>query len=71
MTKCLNSAGVDMPRFYVATYGDLGLEIEFYFDPLRYGRDIRKAEREHANQKLDTYTYGTIPSMPAASPKGR
>ena len=71
MTKCLNSAGVEMPRFYVATYGDLGLEIEFYFDPLRYGRDIRKAEREHASQKLDTYTYGTIPSMPAASPKGR
>ena len=34
-------------------------------------RDIRKAEREHANQKLDTYTYGTIPSMPAASSKGR
>jgi len=61
MTNSAASAGAKVPRFYVATYGDLGLEVEFYSDPLKYGRDIRRAAREHANQKLDTYTYGSIP----------
>ena len=63
MKNSSSSAGAEMPRFYVATYGDLGLEIEFYSDPLEYGRDIRTAARQHDNQEIDTYTYGSIPSF--------
>ncbi|OCJ11486.1 hypothetical protein A6U87_27480 [Rhizobium sp. AC44/96] len=49
-------------KFYIATYGGMGLDVAFYSDPLAYGREIQKAKREHESDKLDSYTYGDIPS---------
>lgn len=49
-----------LPKFYVATYGNMGLEVMFYYDPLTYGREVQKAKREHESDKLDSYIYGDI-----------
>jgi hypothetical protein len=50
-----------MPKlWYVATYGDLGLDIAFYSDPLEYGRALAYARREHSAGAVDTYQYGEV-----------
>lgn len=49
-------------RFYVATYGDAGLDVEFFSDALAYGRAVRAAQREHDAGKLDSYTNGEVNS---------
>lgn len=45
-------------KWWVATYGDLGLEVTFFDDPLAYGRAIKAAEDAHRIGDFDTYTYG-------------
>ena len=54
-------------RFWVATYGDLGIEIHWFAagDGLAYGRAIREAKRRHEIGDLDTYTYGDVPDVGA------
>ncbi|QIV65919.1 hypothetical protein Cp1R7AA1_023 [Mesorhizobium phage Cp1R7A-A1] len=44
--------------FFVATYGDMGLEVEFFTDPLAYGRAIKDAMKLHERGDLDSYTNG-------------
>lgn len=50
-------------RYYVATYGDGGLVVEFFACPLEYGRAVNKAARDHARGfgefgEIDSYTNG-------------
>jgi len=47
-------------RFYVATYGDMGLDVSFYSDPLEYGRAVKEAERLHRADDLDSYVNGRV-----------
>jgi len=47
-------------RYYVATYGDFGLEVEFFSCPLAYGRACRAAERGWKEGEFDTHTNGHI-----------
>lgn len=54
MTKLEKRPGL----WWVATYGDMGLEVEHFDDPLAYGRAIREAEQQHGRGELDSYTYG-------------
>lgn len=54
---------VRQAKFYVATYGDAGLEVWFLSDPLAFGREVQKARRDHENNKLDSYTYGKVPTL--------
>lgn len=50
------------PRFFVACYGDssFGLAVEFFADPLAYGRAVKAAIRDHACGELDSYTCGRV-----------
>jgi hypothetical protein len=52
-------------RYYVATYGNLGLEVEFFDDPLAYGRATQAAERGHQKGEYDTYTHGLVDEAPS------
>lgn len=53
-------------KWFVATYGDFGLNVEFFTDPLAYGRATRKAKADHDNGDVDTYTYGDCTVMEVA-----
>jgi hypothetical protein len=44
--------------FFVATYGDLGLNVEFFTDGLTYGRAVSYAMCEHRNGHIDSFTNG-------------
>lgn len=48
------------PRYFVATYGDMGLEVEFYRDPAEYDEACEEAERQHDDHNLDTYITGDV-----------
>lgn len=48
------------PKYYVATFGDLGLVVEFFTNKREYERECTSVEKEHAAGKLDTYTYGDV-----------
>lgn len=50
-----------MKIYWVATYGDMGLEVEHFTSYAAYARAARKAEREHDNGDLDSYTHGEQP----------
>jgi hypothetical protein len=47
-------------RYYVATYGNDGLCVELFTDPLAYGRAVKEAKRrwEVGDWDIDSYTYG-------------
>lgn len=53
-------------RYYVATYGDGGLDVQFYSDPLEYGRAVQSAKRDHDRghndhgEDMDSYVNGTV-----------
>jgi len=55
-------------RYYVATYGDLGLEVQFFDDPLEYGRAVQDARRQHRIGEYDTYTHGPVDQAPVQDP---
>lgn len=46
---------------WVATYGDDGLQVEFFDTREPFDQAIATAEREHNTGDLDTYTYGEEP----------
>ncbi|MEO1208419.1 MAG: hypothetical protein AAFX78_02655 [Cyanobacteria bacterium J06638_20] len=50
-------------RFYVATFGDMGLEVRFFDDSLEYARAVKEAKRDHERGynewgEVDSYTNG-------------
>lgn len=47
-------------RWFVATYGPLGIDVEFYSNQRWYDRAVRMAERRHAECRIDTWTAGDI-----------
>jgi hypothetical protein len=48
-------------RFYVATYGDGGLEVVFFTDPRDYTEAVALAKGLHEQGRLDSYTHGDVP----------
>jgi hypothetical protein len=48
------------PRYFVATYGDMGLEVEFFRDPDEYEAACEEAEQQHIDDNIDTWTHGDI-----------
>ena len=48
--------------FYVATYGDMGIEIEFFSldEDKEYEAAQEAAEEQHRVGDIDTYVYGEI-----------
>lgn len=57
-------------RYFVATYGDMGLEVALFTDPLAYGRAVRTAQLDHARGRysngmgeIDSYTHGDCKVM--------
>lgn len=48
------------PKWYVASYGDMGLEVTFYADENEYQEAIETAEELHDQGELDSYTYGDV-----------
>ena len=50
-------------RWYVALYGDMGLEVQLFDCPLAYGRAVRRAQQDHERGynefgEVDSYTMG-------------
>ena len=53
-------ARLSPPRYYVATFGDYGLQVEFYRSHRDYVFAIAEAEENHSADRVDTYTHGEI-----------
>lgn len=51
-----------MPKYYLATYGDFGIEVEFYTSLIDFNEAVNQAERDHAADRIDTYTHGEVPN---------
>jgi hypothetical protein len=49
-------------HFYVATYGDFGIEIEFFKldQDAEYRAAVDAAEKGHREGEYDTFTHGEI-----------
>lgn len=55
-------------KYYVATYGDGGLEVQLFTCPLEYGRAVQTARRDHERGyndmgEIDSYTNGDCTIM--------
>ena len=48
------------PFYFVATYGDMGLDVEFFHDKEAYEVAVEAAEDDHNLGGLDTWTHGDI-----------
>jgi hypothetical protein len=50
-------------RYWVASYGNGGMDVEFFVDQLAYGRRVKEVERIHAKGgwEIDSYTHGNVP----------
>lgn len=48
------------PRYFVATYGGLGIDIEFFRDRAAYETASEQAEEMHLLGHIDTYIDGDI-----------
>ena len=48
--------------WFIATYGDFGLEVEFFVCPLVYGRRLNDVRRLHESGgwEIDTYQNGSV-----------
>jgi hypothetical protein len=44
--------------YWVATYGNMGLEVEHFTSERLYKIAIKQAEEEHRSGHLDSYTHG-------------
>jgi hypothetical protein len=42
---------------YVATFGDTGLEVEFFDKPARLREAVEEAESQHEAGQLDSWIY--------------
>jgi hypothetical protein len=49
-------------KFWLATFGDLGLEVEFFATEAEYNAAVAKAEKDHGNGEFDSYTHGDVPA---------
>lgn len=43
---------------YVATYGDMGLEVELFDNALTYARAVKAVQAEYDAGNIDSYTNG-------------
>ncbi|MGZ6195521.1 MAG: hypothetical protein ACXWML_09850 [Candidatus Binataceae bacterium] len=63
MTSTTTQPAGRRPKYYVATYGDMGIEIEFFSRK----RDFKKAEREAkegwTGNEFDTWQSGDVPRL--------
>lgn len=48
------------PRWYVATYSDMGIDVEFFSDEAEYAAAREKAMAEHSSGRLDSYINGEV-----------
>jgi hypothetical protein len=46
------------PLRYVATSGDLGMDVRFYTDALEYARAVKYVMAEHKSGHVDQYLHG-------------
>lgn len=53
-------ARLSPPRFFVATYGDYGLEVGFYRSQAEYDAAVAEAGEDHDMDRVDTFTHGEI-----------
>lgn len=47
-------------KWYVATYGPMGLEVNFYTDPHEHDAAVAEAEEQHGMDRIDSYTHGEV-----------
>lgn len=45
-------------KWYIATYGDMGITVEFFTNKRLYERMVREAERSYEDGDIDSYTCG-------------
>ena len=50
------------PQWYLATYGNMGLEVRFYTDPIKYADAVAGAAETHAEGgwDMDSYVHGDV-----------
>lgn len=48
------------PKYYLATYGDMGLQVEFFRDRAAYDEAVQQAEEDHEYDRIDTWTDGEL-----------
>jgi hypothetical protein len=47
-------------KWYVATYGNMGIDVTFYSNKREYDRAVKEVKGLHADGRLDTWTAGDI-----------
>jgi hypothetical protein len=47
-------------KYYVATYGRMGLEVEFFSCVQDYDAAVKDAEEAHHADQIDTWTCGEV-----------
>lgn len=47
-------------RWFTATFGPFGIQVEFYSDALAYGRALLAIKAQHKNDDIDTWTAGDV-----------
>ena len=48
------------PRYYLATYGDMGLQVEFFRNRSAFDEAVEQAEDDHNYDRIDTFEDGCI-----------
>ena len=48
------------PRYYLATYGDMGLQVEFFRDRAAYDEAVEQAEDDHEYDRIDSFEHGDM-----------
>lgn len=48
------------PKFYVATYSNYGIQVEFFTSLIDYNEAVNEAEEDHRLDRLDTYSHGEV-----------
>lgn len=48
------------PRYYVAIYGDMGLEVTFFWDSQSYDEAVEQAEEDHEHDRIDSWVCGDM-----------
>jgi hypothetical protein len=58
------------PKWYVASYGNMGLEVTFFTNKREYERAIRQLEVAHSSGgwDVDSYTFGDVEMPPRRKP---
>ena len=53
------SQKIEMPVYWVATYGSMGLDVQFYPNKRQYDAAVAEAEDDHDNDRIDSYLHGS------------